>query len=140
MGYVFFLGTIMLVATIALAGLMETRIQLRSAADAGDVVAARLYAQSAIEQGLVMIQQDPSWRSSLGTGDWFTDQPIGRGSMTLTGVIKNTSGKTPENDDVVLTGIGVQGRAEHRIEVTLETLSKNGGLVISPQSRQRVGA
>ena len=136
-GYVYFLSTMMLIAVIGVSALMAARIQLRSAGGTGDSTAARLYAQSAIELGLAMIQQDTAWRSNLGSDDWFTDQPIGTGTMSLEGDIVGDEDGNLKNDSLLLIGIGVHGQATHRIEVTLEPLSDKGGLVISPGSWQR---
>ena len=66
-GYVYFLSTMMLVAVIGVSALMAARIRLRAAGGSNDATAARFYAQSAIELGLVMIQQDGAWRTSRGS-------------------------------------------------------------------------
>ena len=81
--YVYFLSTIMLVAVIGLSALMYARIQRRSAQGGDHSIAARFYAQSALELGLAEIHLDPSWRRNLGSGAWFTDEPIGSGTLSL---------------------------------------------------------
>ena len=138
-GYFYFLSTMMLIAVIAVSALMAARIQLRSAGGTNDSAGARLYAQSAIELGLAMIQQDDAWRSSLGSGAWFTDLPIGDGTMSLESAIVSDADGYPNNDPVVFVGTGVHGQAKRRIEVTISTLSDKGGLVIAPESWRRVG-
>ena len=139
MGYVYFLSAMMLISVIGLSALMATRIQVRSGEGTSDSTTARFYAQSAIELGLAMIQQDSTWRSSLGSGAWFTDQPIGAGTMSLESAIISDADGNSRNDPVVLIGTGVHGQATHRIQVTLGTLSDKGGLVIAAESWQRTG-
>ena len=81
--YVYFLTTMMLVGIMGLSGLTIARIHFRSSQGTSDVTEARLYAQSAIELGMAMIQQDSVWRTNLGGGAWFTNQVIGAGTMGL---------------------------------------------------------
>ena len=64
-GYVYFLGAMMLIAVIGLSARLVARIQLRTAGSTHDSTAARLYAQSAIELGMAMMQ-----RTSPGETSW----------------------------------------------------------------------
>ena len=136
-GYVFFLGTMMLVFVIGLSALMYARIQRRWAQGGDHSIAARFYAQSALELGFVEIHLDPNWRTSLGSGAWFTDLPIGSGTLSLEVSIEDDGDGNPENDPVLLIGTGVHGQATHKTEVTLEALSDQGGLVTSIGSGKR---
>ena len=137
--YVYFLTTMMLVGIMGLSGLTIARIQFRSSQGTSDVTEARLYAQSAIELGMAMIQQDSVWRTNLGGGAWFTNQVIGAGTMSLVVTIVADADAIADNNPVVLIGTGVNGDAQHRMEVTLTALSDLGGMVISPASWQRTG-
>lgn len=135
--YVYFLSTTMLVAVIGLSALMYARIQRRSALGGDHSIAARFYAQSALELGFSEIQLDPSWRTNLGSGAWFTDLPIGDGTLSLEVSILADGDGNPDNDLVLFVGTGVHGQATHKIEVTLTTLSDIGGLVTSIGSGKR---
>ncbi len=136
-GYVYFLSTMMLIAVIGLSALMYARIQWRSAQGGDHSIAARFYAQSALELGFAEIHLDPSWRTSRGGGAWFTDLPIGDGMLSLDVSILADGDGFPDNNPVLLVGTGVHGQATHKIEVTLSTLSDMGGLVTSIGSGKR---
>jgi len=136
--YVFFLGIAMFVTIIGLSALTAVRIQRRDANNANDLSAARLYAQSAIELGFAAIHLDPAWRDNLGSGTWFTDQSVSTGTMSLEVSITDDGDEYPANDPVLLIGTSVHGQARQKIEVTLVTLSDNGGLVIAAESWRRV--
>lgn len=133
--YVFFMGTAMIVTIIGLSALMAVRVQRRGAEGSNDLGAARFYAQSAIEHGFTMINQDPDWRTNLGSGFWFTNQDIHTGTYSLEATIVDDGDGKPENDDVVLTGTGVHGPASHRTQVLLKAPS--GEPALSPGSWQR---
>ena len=135
--YVYFLSTIMLVTVIGLSALMYARIQRRSAQGGDHSIAARFYAQSALELGFAEIHLDPSWRTNLGSGAWFTDQPIGSGTLSLDVSILPDGDGISANNPVLLVGTGVHGHATHKIEVTFTTLSDMGGLVTSIGSGRR---
>ncbi|MHC5111952.1 MAG: hypothetical protein ACYTHJ_18985 [Planctomycetota bacterium] len=132
MSYMFVMGTSMMVSVIGLSVIALSRIELRTTNGAADAVAARYYAQSAIEIALAEIQLDENWKSSKGDGLWFADESIGGGSMTCTVTEVDDGDGKAENNEVILVGVGRRGRAVHRIEVTLETSSDLGGLRIKP--------
>ncbi len=135
--YVYFLSTMMLVAVIGLSALMYARIQRRSAQGGDHSIAARFYAQSALELGFAEIHLDPDWRTTLGSGIWISDQPIGDGTLSLEVSILNDGDGNPDNDPALLVGTGVHGQATHKIEVTLGVLSDKGGTVTSIGSGKR---
>lgn len=136
-GYVYFLSTVMLVMVIGLSALMYARIQLRSAQAGNHSLAARFYAQSALELGFAETQRDPNWRTNLGSGAWFTDQPIGGGTLSLEVAILSDGDANPNNNPILLIGTGVHGQATHKIEVTLTALSDMGGLRTAIGSAKR---
>ena len=137
MGYVYFLSTTMLLTVIGLSALMYARIERRSAQAGDHSIAARFYAQSALELGFAEIHLDPNWRNNLGSGVWLKDQPIGNGTLSLDVSILDDGDGNLDNDPILLIGTGVHGQATHKIEVTLEALSDKGGLVNSPASGKR---
>lgn len=114
------LGTSLVVMVIGLSALMVVRIQRRKSEGWNDFGKAQLHAQSAIEKGLFLMDENPNWRTTYPSGVWEADQPIGEGTYTLEGTDPDdgdlgNSGTHP----LVLTGIGVQGQARHLTEVTL---------------------
>ncbi len=133
--YVFFMGTAMIVTIIGLSALMAVRIQRRGAEGSNDLGAARFYAQSAIEHGFAMINQDPDWRTNLGSGFWLTNQQIHGGTYSLEATFIDDGDGKPENDDVVLTGTGVHGPSTHKTRVVLT--AQGTGVALSPGSWQR---
>jgi hypothetical protein len=68
----------------------------------------------------MLIAQDANWRETYLNGGWPTSQAIGAGTLTLT--VVNPSGplNNSPTDPVILTGIGVKGVAQQRVQVTLE--------------------
>lgn len=133
--YIFFVGAAMVVAIIGVSALMTVRIQWRSAESSNDLTAARFCAQTAIEFAFVQINQDRTWRTNLGAGFWGLDHQIGGGLFNLEATFIDDGDGNPNNDDVVLTGIGVYGQATHRVQCTL--VAQNAGVVISPGSWER---
>ncbi len=118
--YVVVLGTALVVSLLGLSALLAKRVRRRIDQDAADVAAARLYAQAAIEMGMLRIENSPSWRTSHPNGTWSSDQAIGDGTYTLLGVDPDDADLTDDDGDpVVLTGIGVHGRATQKMQVTL---------------------
>ena len=126
----------MLLSVIGLSAITVSRIEHRRTEGANDRVAASLYAQSAIELGFVMIYQDPAWRTSLGTGSWLDGLAIGRCTLGLTVATTEDGDGQPDNNPAVLTGTGVCGAAEHRIQVII--VPERGGMVASPGSWTQV--
>lgn len=137
--YVYFLSVMMLLSVIGLSAIMSARIERRAVQSGDDALIARYYAQSALELAYTKINLDPNWRTNLGSGAWYTNQSIGDGELSLSATIfVNADGDgISENDPVLLVGTGVYGRATHKIEVTLSTLSDKGGLVVAEGSARR---
>ena len=133
--YVLFLTTAMMVTLIGMSALMVIRVQRRSAQSAEGSTLACQHAQSAIEMGFVMINQDPAWRTNLGSGAWITDQSIGTGTMSLNATLQDQGDSDPDNDSVVLIGTGVEGQAIHKMQVTAD--ADSGGMVVVPGSWMR---
>jgi len=119
--YLLVLATSLLVCLIALSAVTGMRIQQRISGSADDVLQARLYAQSAIELGLLWTVQDPDWRQHLPNGTWVQGLAVGRGTVNLEGVDPNDGDLADsETDPVVLTAEGIQGQASQKLEVTLQ--------------------
>jgi len=118
--YIAVLGTAMLVALLGLSALLAKRVERRLAQDARDTAEARLYAQAAVEMGLLRIKNNSAWRTSFPNGVWEANQPIGSGTYTLQGVDPTDADLIDSADDpVVFTGIGVKGQATQKTQVTL---------------------
>jgi len=109
----------MMVTVIGLASLFAVRVQRRSAEIVKDCAEARLCARSAVELGLLYVQ-DPNWRDTRSNGTWVSNQALGSGSFTLEG-IDPTDGvlANSQYNPLVLTGLGTKGIACHKTQVTL---------------------
>ena len=134
--YVLFLMTAMIVTLIGMSALTAVRVQRRSAQSAEGSILACQHAQSAIEMGFIMINQDPAWRTKLGSGAWITDETIGDGTMSLNATFQDQSDSDPDNDVVVLVGTGVEGLAIHKMQVTAN--AQSGGMAVEPGSWVRI--
>lgn len=117
--YLIVLSVSVLVTVIGIASLFAVRVQRRSAEIARDCGEARLYAQSAVELGLLYVQ-DPNWRNTYLDGTWH-DMPIGAGHCFIVGTDPNDGIlNNGDNDPLVLAGLGIAGLASQRMQVRLE--------------------
>ncbi len=117
--YLIVLAVSMMVTVIGLASLFAVRAQRRSAEIARDCAEALLYAQSAVELGLLSVQ-DPNWRVNESNGIWLSNQPLGSGLFTLEGIDPYDSVLNDSNmDPLVLIGTGEKGFARQKMQVRL---------------------
>jgi hypothetical protein len=118
--YLHVLGASMLVTVIGLAALSAVRIQTRSEQRAQDYAVAKAGAVSAVELGLLYIDQDPDWRTTWSSGTWLSDKALGSGTFTLEGIDPQDGDlDDSEYEPLILTGIGTKGIARHKTQVTL---------------------
>ena len=119
--YLIVLSVSMIVLVIGLSGLMVSRIEQRSASAVSDMTQARLHAVAAVEMGMFQIEDYPSsWRDRFDAGILPTDMPLGNGTLTLQ-VVDPVDGDLTNNetDPVLCTGIGIEGGARHKLQVTI---------------------
>lgn len=117
--YIMVLSTSMILTVIGLASLLAIRVQRRSMQMTNDAAEARLCAQSAIELGLLYVQ-DENWRSTWSNGTWLSNQPLGNGTFSLEGTDpRDNNISDSEEDPVILTGTGMKGTAVHKTQITL---------------------
>ena len=117
--YLIVLATSMMVTVIGLASLFAVRVQRRSVEIANDCSEALLCAQSAVELGLLSVQ-DPNWRYNQSNGIWLSSQPLGSGLLTLEGIDPYDSVLNDSNmDPLVLIGTGEKGFARQKMQVSL---------------------
>jgi hypothetical protein len=110
----------MIVTVIGVSALTLIRVERRFAENTGDFAQARFYAKSAIEMGLLRIDNNPSWRTTYTNGVWEANCPIGTGTYTLEGIDPDDGDLTDRNTDpLVLKGTGVQGETRYKLQVTL---------------------
>lgn len=121
MSYVLVLGTAMVITVIGLSALSTMRLRWRSTKNSTDFLQTRLYAQSAIDIGLFYIENTPDWRNVRPSGLWVDRAPFGNGFYSITGIdpIDNDLSDSAV-DPVILTGIGFQGDARFKLQVTLQ--------------------
>lgn len=118
--YLAVLGAAMILTVIGFSALAAVRVQRRAAESTTDFAAARLYAQSAIELGLLWIDQDANWRETYTSGVWVANGTIGDGKYTLEGVDPNDNDLTNSQiDTLILTATGVKGAARYKLSVEL---------------------
>jgi hypothetical protein len=142
--YIAVLIASMIVAIIGLSAITVNRIQLRGAQAEADAAEARLLAQSAVELGALLCNSTSTWRTRYPSGDWVVAQPLGRGSITLSGVDPTDASLTDSaSEPLVLTGTGLVGDARVMLEARLEpvtgaieplrtVLHAGGPIVVSP--------
>ena len=119
--YVAVLGASLIVTVIGLSALTAVRVERRSAQTEHDFTRARLYAQAAIDLGLLWMTQDSDWRTNRTNGDWVLDAPFDRGTLSIAAA-DPTDGDlaNDEKDPVTLTGTGIVGDARYMLEATIE--------------------
>jgi len=118
--YLHVLVSSLLITIIGLGAMSAVRLQTRSARLARQSTQARNCAVSAVELGLVLVKQNPAWRTARPNGVWLLNKPLGDGSFTLEG-IDPTDGVLSDSvyEPLVLTGTGTAGPARHKTRVTL---------------------
>ena len=135
--YVFFLGTAMLVTVIGLSALTVVRVKRQGAEAVNDHVAARIYAQSAVEQGLLAIYSNDKWRDLYAHNTWSATQSIGAGMFAWKLVDEiNNSLTLDRNARLRVYGKGARGPSTwiYSVEVqpppeaVLSNLLSNGDL------------
>src|SRR5437899_2527869 len=81
--YVMVLAISLLVSVIGVAAMSSLRVQIRATANTNDCEEARLDAQSGIELGRYLINNDSSWRTNLTSGGTIT-RTLGSGTFAVT--------------------------------------------------------
>lgn len=123
--YVVALGAAMVVTVLGLSALMTVRIERKSADAAGDLAEARLLAQSAVERGVWTMANDSTWRSTLTSGNWKANQPLGRGTFSLDGVDPiDANLADSKTEPVELTGTGRVGAAQFIVKATATAVAR----------------
>lgn len=125
--YVLVLSIAMLVAVIGMGALFSARVQTRICRTDVDFATARLNARAGLEIAMFRIQQDPTWRTDLGNGTWFSNVPLNQGTFTVTAADPITGNITVSSTDpVVLTSTGTRNAATYIMQVEIQVNS--GGL------------
>lgn len=125
--YVAVLGVSLVVATLGMAAVLATQVDVRRTGAAADSSGARLHALTAIEMGQLAISQDPQWRSNRSNGSWYQGAPVSdpaspagsSGNYSLEVVNPSGDLNRSETDAVDLTASGGQGQSRYRVGVTL---------------------
>ena len=114
----------MLVAVIGMGALMSARVQTRLCRNETDFATARLCARAGLEVAMFRVQQDPTWRTDLGNGVWFSNVPLNQGSFSVSAADPITGNiSAASNDPVVLTCTGTRGSAVYAMQVTVQVSS-----------------
>lgn len=109
----------MLVTVVGISAVLATRVERRTVQDANDLTEARLYAESAIETGMYLIQSDSHWRTNRPNGNWQTNISYGSGKYTLAGVDPTDGDLTDsQSEPVLFTGTGTVRNATYIVKAT----------------------
>jgi hypothetical protein len=131
--YLAVLAVALIVTIIGLSALATGRIEFRSAESANDVVAARVYAQAAMEMGLFTMSNDASWRTSYTNDVWVPAQPIGQGTYSWKLIDEENGDLTADpNAPLRLYGRGIAGDAVRTYSVLLQPDAAAGNLLANP--------
>lgn len=117
------LPAMVLITIIGLSATLNARITTQRAMMDTDATYARFNAQSAIDRGLLIIEEEPSsWRSTFSAngGKPVDQQALGKGTITLTAEDPLDGNVNNGPDPVLLTGIGLVGKAKQMFQVTLD--------------------
>ena len=118
--YLLVLASSILVTIFGLASLQAIRVQRRTTEINKDSTQARHLARAAIEVGFYHIDNDSQWRTNWPNGVWDANQPLNGGTYTLEGVDPADNDISDSiYDQIVLTGNGSFGKAQHMTQVTL---------------------
>jgi hypothetical protein len=119
--YVAVLSTALIVSLLAMTALIGQRLQNRMIVASAGMRQAQLNANSAVELGLLAMEQDANWRTTFSSGNWFVNRSASAGSCTLN-VIDPIDGNLANNadDPIIMTGVGFSGDAQQRITVTID--------------------
>lgn len=125
--YVMVLGMALLVMVIGLGALNLTRVDRRTVALGQDFLEAQNYARSAIEVGLNLIHNTPTWRTTFAQGAWRSNLPLGRGTYSID-VIDTVDGNFANNQDdlLLMTGRGAIGEVQYRLAVNVAPYGPKG--------------
>jgi hypothetical protein len=118
--YVFVLATALIVTIMGLASMAVWRVQGASANAAVDSAQARLYAEAGLDYAANYLSNDSSWRTNRAQGNWWANNPFGRGAFTVSAAdpLDGDFANRPY-DPLVLTCTGRKGNAVHIATVTL---------------------
>ena len=120
--YVAVLSTALVVALLGMTALIGQRLQNRMIVASASIRQAQLNANSAIELGLLTMNQDVNWRTTYAsTANWFVSRTTGSGGCTLI-VTDPVDGNLANNadDPIEMTGIGYSGDAQQRVTVAVD--------------------
>ena len=118
--YLFVLASSLIITIIGMGSLFAVRVQSRSAQTAEAATHVRLCAQSGLELGLLMVAQDPNWRTTQANGAWLSSMSLGDATFSLEGIDPLDGDLTDnEYEPLVLTGTGQKGLARYKTQVTL---------------------
>lgn len=121
--YIIVLGTALIVSMMAISAIALQRIQNRILSASADIRQAQLNADTAIELGLLEMNQNSSWRSSNSNGSWFSGRGTGNGTCSLTVVDPLDADLADSADEpIVVTGTGLSGQALQRLAVVVHPL------------------
>lgn len=139
--YIIVLGTALMVSVMGLAALTAVRVEQLGAKGGVDFTEARQLARSAVELGMLEIEENPDWRTDQPQGAWITNETLGRGTFSLEVADPNDDDFTSgANDYIVMKGTGVVGDARFVLSVELVPFGPAGSdcLQYAVQTGERI--
>lgn len=119
--YVALLGVATIVGVIGVSALTATRLQRRMSAGSDDSAQARLHARSAIDWGLILVEENPGWIAALGDAFAIQQVSVGTGHFNLEGSIPGgVSLGEAMCQPITFTGDGFQGEARRACQAMLQ--------------------
>ncbi len=120
--YVAVLGVTIIVGMMGLAAMHVVRMNLKASTSRNDRYEAVVLASSAVENGLIVVDNTPTWRTSLVSGVTYPATPVTLGRGTFTWKLIDTDGNLADDpsDSVLLQGIGRVGDVTHVEQVLLQ--------------------
>lgn len=120
--YIAVMGVSMIVGVMSLAAIHLVRMTLKEATGRNDRYQAAVLGSSAVENGLIVLANDPNWRTTFQSGVEYPSTPVTLGGGTFTWKLVDDDGNLADDlsDTVLLQGIGRFGDVTHVEQVRLQ--------------------
>jgi len=113
--YVAVLGVAVMVTVMGMGGLAASRAIATGLEAGAEQIKARRAAEAGLAMARVIMETDPAWRTSRGSGVWFHNMGTGGGQASV-----EVSGENDEGDPVELVVVGASGTSRHVMKLELE--------------------
>jgi len=120
--YIAVLGVTTIVGMMSLAAMHVVRLNLKASTGRNDRYEAAVLAMSAVENALVVLDNDLNWRTNLQSGLEYPATPVTTGNGSFTWKLVDEDGNLADDvsDSVLLQGLGRIGNVTHVEQVRLQ--------------------